>query len=212
MSPFDQSFELVERSASVHAARAARRYGLPRDAQRDLRQEALLDLWCKSRHFDSRRGNWRTFAEAVIANRIRSVMRHDRAARRRCQSDELLEDRKDYIADPTRIIELRVDVQRVLTGVSASDRAVATALMHNSVTDTANHLRLGRSTIYQAISRLRADFVRAGLVPLRSQEISTHGRTHHAPIAYIVCETVGSPNSAQRTPERHNVCRKAGRI
>ena len=67
--------------AAVRAATIVAVYGLPKDAQCDLEQEALLELWRKQQAYDPRRGSWRTFSERVVANRMTSLVRAMRSKR-----------------------------------------------------------------------------------------------------------------------------------
>jgi len=162
---FEQSYSALAKIAGVHAARTVRRHGLPEDARFDLQQDAVLELWRKRRSFDARRAGWPSFSERVVANHLRSQMRSLFAARRGLRLELPLDERKYYRAIPDPQLELRIDVERVLAGVSRFDRAVAVALTDLSVSEASRFLGVSRSTVYEAIERLRVRFGRAGLRP-----------------------------------------------
>jgi len=160
---FEQSYSVLARIASAHAARTVRRHRLPSDARLDLQQDAVLELWRKRQLFDAERAGWLTFADRVITNRIRSQMRFLFAARRGYESQLPLHKPKDFAAMPDSRIDLRIDVERVLARVSRFDRAVAVGLAHLSASDVSRFLGVSRSSVYGAIERLRAVFTQSGL-------------------------------------------------
>jgi hypothetical protein len=61
--------------------------------------------------------------------------------------------------------DLGVDIERVLAGVSAFDRAVARCLMDWSASETGRVLKVSRASVYRSIERLRAAFTAAGFGP-----------------------------------------------
>jgi hypothetical protein len=74
-------------------------------------------------------------------------------------------EQKYFKATPDPQIALRIDVERALAGVPRFDRAVAVALAQFSVSEASRFLGVSRSTVYEAIERLRECFSKVGLQP-----------------------------------------------
>jgi len=162
---FEQTLSVAERIAAVRAATIARLHGLPRDERRDLEQEALLHLWRMVPFFDPRRGSWPTFAERIIANRLQSLMRSQHALCRARRKEQPHDEPVSAMVAPNDRIDLRLDVRRVLVGVSQLDRVVALSLMYQSVAEASRSLGISRATTYRSIGRLQVAFLSAGLRP-----------------------------------------------
>lgn len=158
---FEQFLPQARRIAGVRAARAAYRHRLPTETRQDLEQEALLELWCKRGAYDQGRGSWCTFAERLVANRLASLVRAMRAQRSGTFRERPLEE-SDQLAAPDLNGSIGADVARILLRVNQLDRTIAICLSDHSVTETGRRLRVSRATVYRAISRLRATFIRAG--------------------------------------------------
>jgi RNA polymerase sigma factor (sigma-70 family) len=127
----------------------------------DLEQEIWLELWRKRSRFDARRASWRTFAERVAANRVKSLMRARLACRRRVQLEPL--ESAQHTPAPHNTVELRGDVVRVLSTVSDQDRAVALSLAHSTPAEVGPQLQMSRASVYRSIWRLREAFIASGL-------------------------------------------------
>jgi DNA-directed RNA polymerase specialized sigma24 family protein len=158
---FECSYWAVERTAAVHAARTIRRYNLPKDAQFDLQQDALLELWRKRGLFDDRRAGWLTFSDRVVANHLRSRVRSLFATRRNPSAIGLDEAKRPLVV-PDLNLDVQIDVARVLRSVSGFDRRVAIGLTNVSISEISHELRVARTTVYRAVGRLRAAFIKAG--------------------------------------------------
>jgi DNA-directed RNA polymerase specialized sigma24 family protein len=167
-SAFDRGFLNSCRIASARAAKIARAHRLTSSDFQDLQQEGIFSLWRSAHKFEARQASWRTFAEAVIGNRLTSCMRHMCAERRGQSRNKPLEASAFGLRAPDGHFDLRVDVQRILAGVSAFDRAVAQSLMYRSASETGRYLRASRATIYRSIRRLRLAFASAGFTARRA--------------------------------------------
>jgi RNA polymerase sigma factor (sigma-70 family) len=161
---FESSYDVAVRMASVRAARAARSLGLPSDYREDLKQDVLLELWRRRSAYNPQRGSWRTFSEHVSANRITSAMRSMYSERSGHFRESRLENFRTLVA-PEHQLDLRIDLEKVLAGVSQFDRKVARYLIGHSATETSRRLQVSRATIHRAVVRLRAAFTAAGLSP-----------------------------------------------
>ena len=161
---FEQSFSTAKQLAQVRAATVVARFGLPKDAKRDLEQEALLELWRKRPAYDAQRGSWRTFCERVVANRMISLVRSLYSERSGHFREDPLEDVAGSAATRTPV-ELQADVSRILSGASPFDQRVAACLIGHSAIETSAKLGVSRATVYRSIGRLKAAFIEAGLSP-----------------------------------------------
>ena len=66
------------------------------------------------------------------------------------------------MAAPPVHLNAQIDVARILHGLSQFDRVVAISLMEYSASETSRRLGAARSTVYEAIQRLRLCFSGAG--------------------------------------------------
>jgi RNA polymerase sigma-70 factor (ECF subfamily) len=158
---FYAAYPAARRAAQVYGAAAVVASALPATNRSDFEQEALLGVWRALPHFDPTRASLRTFAERVVANQIASTARAQRAVRR----TPVPTDAPVYSEHPGSTIELRLDVERALAVLRDGDRQLARLLAHNSPTEASRIARLSRSTVYEAIGRIRLTFLRAGLGP-----------------------------------------------
>jgi RNA polymerase sigma factor (sigma-70 family) len=175
---FEQLLPLNLRIASFAVARMAASKGIAADTRRDLVQEALLELWRKAPLFDPRRSSWPTFSDRVIVNRLRSLMRNRRPMHHEFCRERPHNEVTDAFGEAELCIELRVDVARILSGVSRFDRSVAASLAERSVTETSDYLGISRARIYRAIDRLRTAFTTAGFFPSPHEGHGRRRATH----------------------------------
>ena len=137
---FHQAYPMARRAARVRAANALEAKSLTYEDRRDLEQEALLALWRSLPKFDPTRASIRTFAERVIANKIASVVRAQRAVRR----TSVLVYSPAYTEHPEAQVQRRVDVVRVLGGLSERERRLALMLIEHTPSETSRELRISR--------------------------------------------------------------------
>jgi RNA polymerase sigma factor (sigma-70 family) len=158
---FATAYPLARRAAKVRSA-AAMSSNSPISVDReDLEQEAMVGLWRALPQFDSSRASLRTFVERVIATKIASALRAQRVLLRVPAYDAP----PLSLGQPTAVVELRSDVQRVLAVLSDGDRRLALLLAEHTPTEASRKLRVSRSTVYEGIHRIRIAFVDAGLGP-----------------------------------------------
>lgn len=158
---FEQHYPVSQVISAVAAAATAQRLRLPADARCDLRQELMLELWQKRHAFNPERGGWRTFSKAVVKNRARDLSRQMCAARSAVFKEAPIEHAR-YVPTPDEAWDVRIDVLRVLAGVSPADRRIACTLAYLNPTQTSRLTGVPRGQVYRAIVRLRVAFYAAG--------------------------------------------------
>jgi RNA polymerase sigma factor (sigma-70 family) len=164
-------YPLLRRAAQVKASSVSRRCGLPREDDRDLEQEAVLEVWRKMDRYDPGRASFRTFAEVVMASRMKSLMRSLRSERSGNGKEEALNVLSGVEAEPNHVLDVLADINTVLNRVSNLDRRVALSLVDYSAVETSLRLNVARSTVYRAIERLRCAFIAAGFTPSGASRI-----------------------------------------
>jgi RNA polymerase sigma factor (sigma-70 family) len=160
---WEHSYPVSHRIVSSWASWAVFSRGLHIDLRPDLEQHLMLRLWSKWQRFDAQRACWRTFAERVTANEVISFFRlyTSQTLRQEVPMDDL----EPMLAAPVRDVDLRDDVRRVLALLSPFDRAVAVLLTDCSRVETSCILGVSRASVYRAIGRIRAAFLKTGLCP-----------------------------------------------
>ena len=143
----------------------------------DIKQDLRLHLYRRDDRFDPSRGQYDTFADRVLANRIATLaapterLRAERAwidfdspAEGRGDDEmlplaETLPDSAMPHAAVTRATDeafgLVRDVQRLLAGLTPTCRALALALIDMSPTEAAEALGIHRSTVYARLTMIR---------------------------------------------------------
>jgi RNA polymerase sigma factor (sigma-70 family) len=152
---FDLAYPLAHRAAQVRASSVPRYDYFDRD---DLVQDAVTAVLAALDRYDEPRASLRTFVERVAANGIASTLRRARAAKRTSV---------DYwpALEPPGLplmVELRLDMHRVLRTLERRDRRVARVLEEYRPSEIARILAIPRSAVYRSIERIREAFVEAG--------------------------------------------------
>jgi RNA polymerase sigma factor (sigma-70 family) len=152
---FDLAYPLAQRAARVRASAIPRYDYFDRE---DLEQDALAAVLAALDRYDESRASLRTFVERVASNGIASTLRRARSSKRTIA---------DYwpAAEPPRlslIIELRLDMNRVLGTLERRDRQVARLLEEHRPAEIARALGISRTAVYHSIDRIRDAFDEAG--------------------------------------------------
>jgi RNA polymerase sigma factor (sigma-70 family) len=184
---FEETYSVWRVVAAVRAARIVKRYALPSEDCRDLRQEALLGLWQARHRFKPDRADEKTYAETVVGNRLTSCIRHLCAKRCGRSRTQALCELTLMLVAPQINRDLDVDIERVLADVSAFDQAVARCLMDRSASETGRVLHVSRATVYRSIERLRAAFTVAGLGPTGGHSLPDRRPDRYVPTTGIEC-------------------------
>ena len=153
----------VIRQAEIRASRMIGNYGFTRDDWEDLRQELLLDYVERRPRFSPERGDHRGFAFGVLRNRAAKL------AARECRTRSFAQPGSDAnwstMLSSDGDLDLRLDVQAVISRLPVHLRIVARQLTEMDAADVRRQAGKSRSRIYQWIREIRAAFVEAGLEP-----------------------------------------------
>jgi RNA polymerase sigma factor (sigma-70 family) len=153
---FDLAYPLAQRAATVRASSAPRYDYFDRD---DLVQDAVTAVLAALDRYDEPRASLRTFVERVASNGIATTLRRARAAKRTSVDYwPALEPRGLPL-----IVELRLDMHRVLRTLEHRERTVARLLEEYRPAEIARALGISRTAVYRSIDRIREAFVEAGL-------------------------------------------------
>jgi RNA polymerase sigma-70 factor (ECF subfamily) len=167
----------VSRNITIRADRLARSGALPGMDAEDIKQDLRLHLLRRHDRFDPTRGQYDTFADRVLANRIAALATQTerlRAERMWIDFDTPAEGRGDNEVLPLaetlpdsaaphaaavraadEAFGLVRDVRRLLAGLTPTCRAVALALIDMSPTEAAEALGIHRSTVYARLATIR---------------------------------------------------------
>lgn len=191
MQPHTHGVEVDPRIVRMVRHRACRlvgRVGFTPDDREDIEQELWLDLWTRLPHFDPARSCLYTFAARLADNKAASMVearlaqarrdRHCRESldemmapdggdsghrRRDISEDEYLRRTGRQSRPAAELRDLRLDVARVLTGVSGELRTLAELLSAEDPVAAARRSAISRMTMYRRRRQLRHVFERAGL-------------------------------------------------
>lgn len=137
--------------------------------QEDIASELmaqLLEVWD---HFDAERGNREAFINQVVSTRLVSVLR-ERNSRKRRGTTEPIDAGDDRLIDHTwsgdgwrRQIELRVDLEIAFGKLDPRQRAICDQLLREALSPAAKQMGVARSTLRDAVVKIREVFRDAGL-------------------------------------------------
>lgn len=156
------------------ALRLAARLGLDEQRTQDVRQELVLALLASLSRFDPAKSTWRTFACQVLDRRAKQLLRDEMARRSREAGRPVgLALRRDGSAPHTgnarhedvEAVDLRLDVEQVLSEMPERLRAVCALLASHTPTEAARLAGIPRTSLYRLIEQARPYFRRAGYGP-----------------------------------------------
>jgi RNA polymerase sigma-70 factor (ECF subfamily) len=156
--------------------------------QHDLEQELVTDLLRRLPRFNRQRAKRSTFIARIVNNHIATLVEAQKAGcrdYRRCQSLEELQDtqsqhlgersawlNQDALSCSEQIIfaqrneaslALRLDLDKALAKLPVNLRSLCVRLTASTISDIARELGIPRTTLYEAIHKVRALFEDAGL-------------------------------------------------
>lgn len=126
----------------------------------------LLEVWDR---FDPERGTREAFINQVVSTRIVSILRERRAQKRRGIT-EAIDAGGDRLIDRTwsgdgwrHRIELRVDLEVAFNKLNSRQRAICDQLLREALSPAAKQMGVPRSTLRDAVAKIREIFRDAGL-------------------------------------------------
>jgi RNA polymerase sigma-70 factor (ECF subfamily) len=170
-NPNQHQFD-IHRFIDFKVAQLITQYGFVEADREDLRQELLLDLVRRLPNYDATKSGARTFAFRLVNNRIASIIRERKAARRDYRrkaerpgdDDSVGELCIDGVQDFEIEVGLQIDVRRVCRNLEPNLAVVVAHVRDSeSLIEVASLLSFSRSTLYKRLGRLRAIFASAGL-------------------------------------------------
>jgi len=166
-----------------HARHLARSNAVPGMDVEDFEQDLMLDLLRRQNKYDAATASFATFADHIVGNRVATITKPTarlRAEKQMVSLDEPMAgpdgdetvSRGDLLAedgvltsDPQRddAADLRRDVNAYLADLTTALRRCADIIASENVVGATRAAGLHRSTVYEAVRRLRDKASRAGL-------------------------------------------------
>lgn len=140
-----------------------------RSDQDDIAGTLMLQLLEAWEGFDPNRGPAEAFVNQIINTRLISILRKRNAQKRRGRaesidaSDERLVDRTWSGAEWRRQIDIKTDLAAAMERLTPKQREICDLLLRETVTPAARELGIPRSTLRDAIAKIRVVFRDAGL-------------------------------------------------
>jgi RNA polymerase sigma-70 factor (ECF subfamily) len=179
----DATVQYADRIIRNRVQRLFGREGITKGNRQDLEQELMCDALARLARFDPSRRTVGTFIARVVESRISNILRDRRSSvrdyrRNTCSLNEevvdddgILVERADTIdaetVRPGRSDEDRrqlvLDVQVVIEGLPEDLRGLCVRLRTESVAEIAPATGTPRTTLYDAIRRIRIYFKAAGM-------------------------------------------------
>jgi len=135
----------------------------------DIASEVLTQLIEVWEQFDPQRGTREAFINQVVNTRLVSVLRERHSQKRRaktepiCTSDVRLADRTRFGDGWLRQIDLRVDLNIAFSKLTPKQRAICDHLLREALSPAAKEMGVPRSTLRDAVVKIREVFRDAGL-------------------------------------------------
>jgi RNA polymerase sigma-70 factor, ECF subfamily len=172
----------------VMTSRLVGQYGFTYDDVEDIRQDLLLDLLKRLPRYNPQRSQRKTFIRRLIEHELAHILeaRHAPCRDHRLMTDSLEDpvceedgivlilldtlDETEVLRlqgrtrrPPEEVIELRVDLERLLATLTPEQREICAHLIDRTVTEVARLLGIPRTSIQDIMQKLRVLFEEAGL-------------------------------------------------
>lgn len=170
---FDAKVMSDVRWTARQLARSAAVAGM--DAQ-DFEQEILLDLWRRQAKFDPSKASYRTFANRVISHCVSALITRSMAstaARKTVSWDALIDEpgahalldelSDSLFSNDTDDRDLGIDVRRFFGRLSPAMQRICAVMLTGNLSEGSRLSGLHRSSVYEALRRLRTQASEAGL-------------------------------------------------
>jgi DNA-directed RNA polymerase specialized sigma24 family protein len=180
VSPSD--LRVLLRESEVAAVRMVRRFQLPTCDRDDLRQDILVDLLCRIRAFDPKRGTFGAFVGTIIAHRAARLTKRWRRQRATMISlDQPMASAGamtlgDMIAEADGIsaslgqpfdrfaeIELRLDLIRALSALHSAELGLCVKLTEHTPAELSRCGKFSRATLYRRLRNIRLRLLAEGI-------------------------------------------------
>jgi len=135
----------------------------------DIASAVITQLLAAWPSFDPDRGPPEAFINQVVNTRLVSLLRERNSQKRRATtepihaSDDRPVDHSSSGEGSRRMIELRVDLRVALDRLTPKQREICDQLMREAITPAARQMGVPRSTLRDAVARIREVFRDAGL-------------------------------------------------
>ena len=162
------------------------KYGFTNSDKEDIEQELWLHLLRRQDCYDPARSRVTTFIARVVENRIRTLIEHQRAGKRSCDtpvdslddrvSPDIEMDRHEVVDQETylratgqisqplaELRELALDVDRAISSLPPDLRDIALLLMQYTITEVSRRTGIPRTTINDKRDQIRRAFEKHGL-------------------------------------------------
>lgn len=156
------------------ARRLAIQFGLTDEQRDDLAQDMVVEVLDAMAKFDPAQSNRKTFISRVLDKFVMNAIRTETHRRRReCDNplslDDIVEGCNPVVNDPrqgqlseTGQLDMKMDVDRVLSQMPRQLREICTLLKTHTITETAVILGINRTAIYRQLTEAREYFQRSG--------------------------------------------------
>lgn len=151
------------------------RYGFTASDEPDLQQELAMHVSQHIAQHDPTRGARSTFVDRIVRHKIVNILEHRMAKKRGGRTQPMALDAVpeglllDGLADP-EAIDLGLDVQKALAGLSPELRRIATLLTTDTPSEVARALGLTRGQFRQRQEAIRDYLNGKGLNPNAPEE------------------------------------------
>jgi len=163
--------------AGLRASLIHNSLGFAADDWDDLRQDLALDCLRRLPRFDGSRGAWKGFVRGVVRNRacVMAMRQARRPEVRALAIDDCGSDGEAsfgvthpaLVEDALPTLELSLDAQRVIAGLSEELQLIARCLAEMSFCALTRRVGLTHAQLKRKVAQIRAAFAAAGLAPVR---------------------------------------------
>lgn len=174
---------LIHRQAGLCALRLVRKLRLPWHEHEDVRQDLLVDLFSRLKHFDPTRGALGAFVGAVLSNGASMLMARIRRERRHYAGmslddplpsgdgtiGDIIPEAAGYLAsvgqpvDRQVIIDRTLDVGRALGALSQPDLIFCKHLLNQTPAELSQAGLGSRAGLYRQLADIRLELTARGL-------------------------------------------------
>jgi RNA polymerase sigma-70 factor (ECF subfamily) len=142
----------ADRAIRYKARQLAGRHGFSLSEREDLEQEFRLLLLRRLASFDPHVAHWNVFVRTLLERHAATLIEQRRV---RAQAQEAVEAPAEFYEAP---LDLVIDTEEILARLPDHDRTLCEKLKIDPVAEVARQLNMPRSTLRDALARLREPF------------------------------------------------------